>query len=219
MLKTMRESFHHLKWTLFAVIIVFVLGFVFFSGGGGGTGPKDPSGQMVATRRRRDDHARLEFDRQYRSSLQRQQQHVPGQPLARAHPRHGPAPPGARRHDRPDPAARGREAGPPEGLRRRRSRRRSSPSRSSRRTASSSGEEKYERFLHANSYTPDRFEERGARRPAPRQVPGARQGLRPRVRRGHPARVRLPQREGVDRVHQDPARAARDRAASRRTRS
>ena len=29
MLKTMRESFHHLKWTLFAVIIVFVLGFVF----------------------------------------------------------------------------------------------------------------------------------------------------------------------------------------------
>ena len=38
MLKTMRESFHHLKWTLFAVIIVFVLGFVFFSGGGGGTG-------------------------------------------------------------------------------------------------------------------------------------------------------------------------------------
>ena len=32
MLKTMRNSFHHLKWTLFAVIIVFILGFVFFSG-------------------------------------------------------------------------------------------------------------------------------------------------------------------------------------------
>ena len=46
MLKTMRESFHHLKWTLFAVILVFVLGFVFFSGGGGGT--KDPSGAVIA---------------------------------------------------------------------------------------------------------------------------------------------------------------------------
>jgi len=45
MLKTMRASFHQLKWTLFAVIIVFILGFVFFSGsnwGGGG------SSQVVA---------------------------------------------------------------------------------------------------------------------------------------------------------------------------
>jgi hypothetical protein len=32
MLKTMRNSFHHLKWTLFIVIGVFVLGFVFWSG-------------------------------------------------------------------------------------------------------------------------------------------------------------------------------------------
>ena len=31
MLKTMRNSFHHLKWTLFAVIGVFILGFVFCS--------------------------------------------------------------------------------------------------------------------------------------------------------------------------------------------
>ena len=35
MLKTMRNSFHHLKWTLFAVIGVFILGFVFWSGSNG----------------------------------------------------------------------------------------------------------------------------------------------------------------------------------------
>jgi peptidyl-prolyl cis-trans isomerase D len=71
MLKTMRESFHHLKWTLFAVIIVFVLGFVFFSGGGG-TGTKEPSGMTVA-RVGGETITAAQFDRQYRSSLQRQQ--------------------------------------------------------------------------------------------------------------------------------------------------
>ena len=30
MLKTMRDSFHHLKWTLWLVVIVFILGFVYF---------------------------------------------------------------------------------------------------------------------------------------------------------------------------------------------
>ena len=45
MLKTMRESFHHLKWTLFAVIIVFILGFVYFSGSG--TGSRDVSGVIA----------------------------------------------------------------------------------------------------------------------------------------------------------------------------
>src|SRR6478672_8048217 len=77
MLKTMRESFHHLKWTLFAVIIVFVLGFVFFSGGGGGTGGKDPSGLTVA-RVGGETITAAQFDRQYRSSLQRQQQMYQG---------------------------------------------------------------------------------------------------------------------------------------------
>jgi len=71
MLKTMRESFHHLKWTLFAVIIVFILGFVFFSGGGG-TGTKEPAGQTVA-RVGGETITAAQFDRQYRSSLQRQQ--------------------------------------------------------------------------------------------------------------------------------------------------
>ena len=70
MLKTMRESFHHLKWTLFAVIIVFILGFVFF--GSTGTGTKEPAGQTVA-KVGGETITAAQFDRQYRSSLQRQQ--------------------------------------------------------------------------------------------------------------------------------------------------
>ncbi len=73
MLKTMRESFHKLKWTLFAVILVFVLGFVFFSGGGGGGGAgKDASGAVVA-KVGGDSISAVDFDRQYRSQLQSQQ--------------------------------------------------------------------------------------------------------------------------------------------------
>src|ERR1017187_434152 len=71
MLKTMRESFHHLKWTLFAVIIAFILGFVFMSGGGGGA-TKDPASQVVAKVDGQTITA-AEFDRQYRDFLQRQQ--------------------------------------------------------------------------------------------------------------------------------------------------
>ena len=47
MLKTMRNSFHHLKWTLFLVIAVFILGFVFFSGG------SDPDRRLETGRRAR----------------------------------------------------------------------------------------------------------------------------------------------------------------------
>ncbi len=47
MLKTMRDSFHHLKWTLWAVVIVFVLGFVYFSGSS--AGPADRASQVIAT--------------------------------------------------------------------------------------------------------------------------------------------------------------------------
>lgn len=71
MLKTMRESFHHLKWTLFAVIAVFILGFVFF--GSTGSGTKDPSSQVVA-KVGGETITAIEFDRQYRATLQRQQQ-------------------------------------------------------------------------------------------------------------------------------------------------
>jgi peptidyl-prolyl cis-trans isomerase D len=67
MLKTMRASFHHLKWTLFAVIIVFVLGFVFFSGSdwGGGT-----SNQVIA-QVGSDQVSALEFSRIYDNQVQR----------------------------------------------------------------------------------------------------------------------------------------------------
>ena len=76
MLKTMRESFHKLKWTLFAVILVFVLGFVFFSGGGGGAG-KDTAGAVVA-KVGGDSITQADFDRQYRSQLQTQQRMYQG---------------------------------------------------------------------------------------------------------------------------------------------
>ncbi len=75
MLKTMRDSFHHLKWTLFAVIIVFILGFVYFSGTN--TGSSDASGQVVA-KIGGDSISAAEFDRRYRSELDRQQQQYQG---------------------------------------------------------------------------------------------------------------------------------------------
>ena len=67
MLKTMRASFHQLKWTLFAVIIVFVLGFVFFSGSNWGG---DGSSQIVA-RIGGDEISAVEFDRMYQNQVQR----------------------------------------------------------------------------------------------------------------------------------------------------
>src|SRR5262249_7119028 len=68
MLKVMRESFHQLKWTLFAVIIVFVVGFVFFNGT---SNPRD-SNQTVA-RIGGDTISAAEFDLRYRDIIQRQQ--------------------------------------------------------------------------------------------------------------------------------------------------
>ncbi len=74
MLKTMRNSFHHLKWTLFAVIAVFILGFVFWSG----SGPdEDPASQVVA--RVGDERiTAVEFDRQYQAQLGRYRQMYQG---------------------------------------------------------------------------------------------------------------------------------------------
>ena len=74
MLKTMRNSFHHLKWTLFAVIGVFILGFVFWSGSGTDS---DPAGQVVA--RVGDERiTAIEFDRQYQAQLNRYRQMYQG---------------------------------------------------------------------------------------------------------------------------------------------
>src|SRR5881397_1769059 len=61
MLKTMRASFHQLKWTLFAVIIVFVFG----SNWG-----RDSSSQIVA-RMGGNDISTVEFDRMYQNQVQR----------------------------------------------------------------------------------------------------------------------------------------------------
>ncbi len=74
MLKTMRNSFHKLKWTLFAVIGVFVLGFVFWSGSGT---DQDPAGQVVASIGNERITA-VEFDRQYRAQLERYRQMYQG---------------------------------------------------------------------------------------------------------------------------------------------
>ena len=74
MLKTMRNSFHHLKWTLFAVIAVFILGFVFWSGSG--TGP-DASAQVVA-RVGNERITAVEFDKQYKAQVERYRQMYQG---------------------------------------------------------------------------------------------------------------------------------------------
>jgi peptidyl-prolyl cis-trans isomerase D len=76
MLKTMRDSFHHLKWTLFGVIIVFILGFVYFSGTNSGSG-SDASSQVVA-KIGSDSISAPEFDRRYRAELDRQQAQYQG---------------------------------------------------------------------------------------------------------------------------------------------
>jgi peptidyl-prolyl cis-trans isomerase D len=73
MLKTMRESFHHLKWTLFAVIAVFILGFVFYSG----SGNADPASRIVASVGSEQITA-ADFDRQYRAQVERYRQMYQG---------------------------------------------------------------------------------------------------------------------------------------------
>lgn len=70
MLKTMRESFHQLKWTLFAVIIVFILGFVFWSGSPGGA----DTDRSVVARIAGEPISAAEFDRVYRSEVDRYRQ-------------------------------------------------------------------------------------------------------------------------------------------------
>jgi peptidyl-prolyl cis-trans isomerase D len=74
MLKTMRNSFHHLKWTLFLVIAVFILGFVFWSGSS-----SDPNrGSQIVARVGRERITAVEFDRQYRAQVERYRQMYQG---------------------------------------------------------------------------------------------------------------------------------------------
>ncbi len=74
MLKTMRNSFHHLKWTLFLVIAVFILGFVFWSGSS-----SDPTrGSQIVARVGNERITAVEFDRQYRAQVERYRQMYQG---------------------------------------------------------------------------------------------------------------------------------------------
>jgi peptidyl-prolyl cis-trans isomerase D len=66
MLKTMRDSFHHLKWTLWAVVIVFILGFVYFSGSS--PDPRDRASRVVA-RIGSAEITGAEFERTYQARL------------------------------------------------------------------------------------------------------------------------------------------------------
>ena len=75
MLKTMRESFHHLKWTLWAVVIVFILGFVYFSGSS--TNPNDRSTDTIA-RFGSTAISAAEFDKEYRLQLDRYREQYRG---------------------------------------------------------------------------------------------------------------------------------------------
>ena len=75
MLKTMRNSFHHLKWTLFAVIAVFILGFVFWSGG---SGPRRTPRARSSRRSASERITAVEFDRQYRAQVERYRQMYQG---------------------------------------------------------------------------------------------------------------------------------------------
>ena len=74
MLKTMRNSFHQLKWTLFLVIAVFILGFVFWSGS---SSDPDRAGQIVA-RIGNERITAVDFDRQYRAQVERYRQMYQG---------------------------------------------------------------------------------------------------------------------------------------------
>src|SRR5664279_651879 len=74
MLKTMRNSFHHLKWTLFVVIGVFILGFVFWSG----SGTDQAKASQVVAEVGGERITAIEFDRQYRAQVERYRQMYQG---------------------------------------------------------------------------------------------------------------------------------------------
>ncbi len=72
MLKVMRQSFHQLKWTLWAVVIVFVA-FIFVDWGMGRTGgTKFSSGEIA--RVGGDSISEMDFNRQYQTTLDRYRQ-------------------------------------------------------------------------------------------------------------------------------------------------
>ena len=155
MLKTMRDSFHQLKWTLFAVIIVFILGFVYFSGTNTGSG--DMSGQVVA-KIGSETISAIDFDRRYRAEVDRQQAQYQGKLTPEL----------IRALDMPRQVL---DAMIDRALRLEGARRLNLKVTDQevsdavmafpefQESGHFIGNEKYERFLRANNYTPERFEE------------------------------------------------------------
>jgi peptidyl-prolyl cis-trans isomerase D len=63
MLKSMRESFHHLKWILLAVVAAFIIGFVYVDMGLGGANQRQSQGQSYAARVNGDTITFAEYNR------------------------------------------------------------------------------------------------------------------------------------------------------------
>ncbi len=105
MLKTMRNSFHHLKWTLFVVIASSS------SGSSSCPADRDPRRRrpsQVVARVGGERITAVEFDRQYQRAAGALPADVPGQLLARARTGSGPSAQRPRRDDRAEAAARSR---------------------------------------------------------------------------------------------------------------
>ena len=199
MLKTMRNSFHHLKWTLFLVIAVFILGFVFWSGSS-----SDPDrGSQIVARVGSERITAVDFDRQYRAQVERYRQMYQGNfsPGARTRPR----PPAQRPRldDRAHAPARGREeARPPRLGRGARAEDRDAPLLPGERPVHRPRQVREDAPLERRPAGPVRG---GAPRGhAPRQVRGSGEGIGGRARGRPRPRVRGAQRQGDDRVRPDP---------------
>src|ERR1700737_3149427 len=63
MLKSMRDSFHHLKWILLAVVAAFIVGFVFIDVGLGGANQRQSHDGTYAARVNGETISRREYDR------------------------------------------------------------------------------------------------------------------------------------------------------------
>ena len=155
MLKTMRNSFHHLKWTLFAVIARFHPRVRLLVGLGHGPEHGRPG---RGRGRRRADHGR-----RVRPAVpgpgRALPPDVPGQLLARARARARPSPQRPRLDDRAHAPPRGGQAPGPPRLPTTSSRRRSWRCPSSRTTGSSSAARSTRRCFASNNIVPERFEE------------------------------------------------------------
>ena len=214
MLKTMRDSFHHLKWTLWVVVIVFVLSFVYLSGS-----TPDPSNRasQVIAKVGSTEITGAEFERIYQARLDNYRQQYRG----------GLTPEMLRFLDLPRQVLDGIIQRKLELEEARRLNLKVSNDEVARAVMSYPafqdngqfiGREKYVQLLIALRLHGGSLRGGAARGPAGRQVRRARAGLDPRPRDGARARVRGPQRQGHDRVHPHSRQPARSRLSSPPTR-